>query len=291
MKQITSVDGTIPIQALLNLDELHLASQPSVGLYWGQLKAPRHQNGTIHLTSHRLIYHDSQHPARNSLAVSLSSISESEHYSGFLTSSPKVSVVFREQGTPLSSPSQDQWTCQVCDENNPGGDQCILCGVPRNNAINQPQPPLASSLPSSLHEPIPSPAVSDLQIACNACTFLNSKYLTSCEICGTPLPDAQAKASSKSAPISRLPSPGPEGLDDPEDLDITTFKISFRKGGDKPFYTQLKRALKSKAWAVGIPVSPTGSESLMHLIETRIIKTVRRHKLSVRHPYVVIRAL
>lgn len=257
MKRITSVDGTIPLQALLWIDEQHLTSQPAVGLYWGAHKAPRHQNGTIHLTSHRLIYQDSQHPARNSLAILLASVNETEYYSGFLTSNPKVTLFFRVDievapGTSsLSGPDDEhEWTCQVCDEKNLGGDKCKLCGVPKD-AIDSTPTPLASSLPASssiLHTNSPPPSAQE--VACTACTFLNSVYLKACEICGTPLPVSQTRASSKSAPISRASSPGMDGYDDPDELNISAFKISFRKGGDKLFYTQLKRSLKSKAWAV-----------------------------------------
>jgi len=252
MKRISSVDGTIPLQAHLWVDEEHLASQHAVGLYWGALKAPRHQNGTIHLTSHRLIYVDGQHPARNSLAISLSSVIETEHYSGFLTSSPKVTLFFRDEdqlasGTSLSGPADQQWTCQVCDERNTSGTQCTLCGVPRD-AIETPHATtsLASSLPASssiLHSVSPPKTE---EIACSACTFLNPTSSTACEICGTALPP---NTSSKSAPISRASSPGSQSLDDPDELEISAFKISFRKGGDKAFYSLLKRSLKSKAWA------------------------------------------
>ena len=249
MRQINLVDGTIPLQALLWIDEVQLACQSSVGLYWDALKAPRHQNGTIYLTSHRLIYLDLQHPARNSLAILLSSVNETEHYAGFLTSSPKVTLFFRDQDADPSSstPGQDlQWTCQVCDEKNIVGDKCILCGVPKDAIETSSSVPLASSLPSKppiLH----SVSTSEQEIACTACTLLNPAFLKSCEICGTQLPTS---TSSTSAPISRASSPGIADFDDPEELDVSAFKISFRKGGDKMFYTQLKRALKTKAWVV-----------------------------------------
>jgi ESCRT-II complex subunit VPS36 len=252
MKQITSVDGTIPLQALLWKDEQHLTSQPAVGLYWGALKAPRHQNGTVHLTSHRLIYLDAQHPARNSLAILLSSVNETEHYSGFITSSPKLTLFFRKEdagplNASLSGSDEQDWTCQVCDEKNLGGDKCKLCGVPKDAIESEPQS-LASSLPSrtSILRSV-SPSVQE--VACTACTFLNSTSLKTCEICGSPLPTLQTK-TSKSAPISRASSPGMSALDDPNELNISAFKISFRKGGDKAFYTLLKRSLKSKAWVV-----------------------------------------
>jgi ESCRT-II complex subunit VPS36 len=56
----------------------------------------------------------------------------------------------------------------------------------------------------------------------------------------------------KSAPSSRPASPDPS---DDDDVATARFiKISFRKGGDKAFYGVLRRALKSKGWAVCLPL-------------------------------------
>ncbi|KDN44635.1 hypothetical protein RSAG8_05400, partial [Rhizoctonia solani AG-8 WAC10335] len=84
------VDGTIPVAALLYEDEELVASQDSVGLYDGKEKTPHHQNGVIHITSHRLIYIDNIHPRRFSTSCNLSRIKQTDVYAGFLKSSPKV---------------------------------------------------------------------------------------------------------------------------------------------------------------------------------------------------------
>ncbi|SPO35852.1 related to VPS36 protein, involved in vacuolar protein sorting [Pseudozyma flocculosa] len=109
--------------------------------------------------------------------------------------------------------------------------------------------------------------------ACPTCTFLNHPSMVRCEMCGSLIGTedvsdaastsaATTKRGSLSAPAtparkssdtdatsisSRMPSrsqtpkPKTEASND-------SVKLSFRKGGDKAFYTALKGTLKSKAW-------------------------------------------
>jgi len=57
-----------------------------------------------------------------------------------------------------------------------------------------------------------------------------------------------SKLAAKSAPATRQGSPD---IDDEDGHPVgKMMKVSFRKGGDKAFYTTLKRSLKSKAWEV-----------------------------------------
>jgi len=148
----------------------------------------------------------------------------------------------------------ESWECGVCAYRNPPGLSpaaariCSLCGVPRTlpttttSVLSQ---HLSSSLPSSaLSSSTSSLATNDViqsSIACQACTFLNHPSLRSCEICSTDLPQSKGEYT-KSAPSSRSITPG---FDESSKKMI---KLSFRKGGDKPFYAILKRSLKSKAW-------------------------------------------
>ncbi|KAI8992821.1 EAP30/Vps36 family-domain-containing protein [Trametes punicea] len=148
-----SVDGTIPVPALLYDDEVLLASQEGVGIYDGAQKAPHHQAGTVHITTHRLFYIDGAHPFSRSFALDLSHIARTEYYTGLFTSSPKITLYFN----PISSPTRDSlntgtenqgssrattgaveyWECEVCSNRNPigltssGSMVCALCGVPR----------------------------------------------------------------------------------------------------------------------------------------------------------------
>ena len=278
-----SVDGSIPIQALLYNDEELLTSEDGVGIYDGYVplicsslhptdstkdslqKSPKHQNGTISITTHRLFYVDAQKDAWNSFAMDLVYITQTEYYAGLFKSSPKVTChltgkgpTSRTDGAPETT--LESWECEVCAYRNPPGLSpaaariCSLCGVPRSSiAPNHPNltttAHLSSSLPSSSVSLSASLAAEShsgrkqTTISCPACTFLNHLSLRECEMCGTELP--KAKGDLQSAPSSRPLSPD---LDDDESPRI--IKLSFRTGGDKPFYTILKSTLKSKPWEV-----------------------------------------
>lgn len=143
--------------------------------------------------------------------------------------------------------------------NNASGGKCALCGVSREAG--------ASSVPSSLpgsrsstpapgnagrQTPSPSPATStpttgaDKRIACAACTFLNHHSMGSCEVCGSPLP-TPINTSSTPRRTSRPPTPGSTPM--PSSSDTAPFvRLSFRRGGEKVFYSELKSALETKEW-------------------------------------------
>lgn len=214
---------------------------------------------------------------------------------------PEASVVTEpssQSTTPSATPNGLQfWECEVCSNRNPIGLTsstsmvCSLCGVPRTSVkapINIPPRPspfasqsLSTSLPSSSlnlasslnlgklsisSSPAPSPptvstgSISN-EVACVACTFLNSPLLRECEICGTALPRKPSAPlppaphpPAKSAPASRSATPAPEDEDSDDENDSVEkrmIRLSFRKGGDKPFYTVLRRSLLGKAWEVG----------------------------------------
>ncbi|KAI0742538.1 EAP30/Vps36 family-domain-containing protein [Daedaleopsis nitida] len=303
----SSVDGTIPVPALLYEDEVLLCSQDNIGIYDGPQKAPHHQSGTIHATTHRLFYIDSAHTFSRSFSLDLAHIARTEHYAGLFTSSPKITLYLHSPpsrsvnvasntnqtvGRPVTSSEAEYWECEVCSNRNPIGLTssaslvCSLCGVPRASMkapikITSKAPSashsLSSSLPSSSlalsrlalsaspspSPPVPAPPVpasNPDEVACIACTFLNSSLLTECEICGTPLP---RKPSLSSAPASRSATPAPdedEWSSDDDAPEKRMIRISFRKGGDKPFYSVLRRSLLGKAWeskaAVSAPAHP-----------------------------------
>ncbi|KAF8809965.1 vacuolar protein sorting-associated protein 36 [Phlegmacium glaucopus] len=293
------VDGSIPVQALLYNDEELLASQDGVGIYYGSQKSPEHQNGTIHVTTHRLFYIDAQRMVSNSFQMDLSLITQTEYYAGLFKSSPKVTCHLT--GNPGGSDPNEQeagfesWECQVCAYRNPPGLSpaaariCGLCGVPRTavpitTTSVLPQH-LSSSLPSSALSSstsltvTSSYSVEQSSIACPACTFLNHSSLLSCEICSTDLSRLK-RESIKSAPSSRSMTPG---FDDIDESSKKMVKISFRKGGDKPFYTVLKRSLKSKVWEESgaltrdvnridlddpHPIGMTGISGILRTVET-----------------------
>ncbi|KAJ6600389.1 vacuolar protein sorting-associated protein 36 [Mycena vulgaris] len=267
-----SVDGTIPIPALLYNDEELLSSQEGVGIYDGAQKSPNHQSGTIHVTTHRLFYISAHHESPHSFAMDLSYVNQTDYYAGLFKSSAKVtlhiSVAVPATGDsgPTDGPDTpfESWECQVCAYRNPPGLSpaaariCGLCGIPRDSfpAASSPHQ-LSSSLPASTSLPsLITPSTSSgshrrqlSAVACPACTFLNHPSLLACEICATDLPRAPGPLGMKSAPSSRPASP--DSSDD-EAASTRLIKISFRKGGDKAFYTVLRRSLKSKAWAVAV---------------------------------------
>ncbi|KZV91861.1 hypothetical protein EXIGLDRAFT_836834 [Exidia glandulosa HHB12029] len=214
---LQSVDGSIPPHALLVAEERLLATQNGVGLYDNGQKSPNHQQGTVHVTSHRLLYIDDARPELCSLALQLSTVAQSEYYNGFLTSSSKVELVLNSASTD-DDDDDEGWTCAICAHENPRSlgqrrTHCALCGAVR--------PAKSTSAPAPANE-----------LQCTVCTFINVQGATSCEICGTPLPLPKPKS---------IPT---------QTNERQTMKISFRKGGDKAFYAVLKKALQAKAWKV-----------------------------------------
>nr|VWO96274.1 Mst12 [Ganoderma boninense] len=227
----TSVDGTIPVPALLYEDEVVLTSQEGVGIYDGSVstrppqKSVHHQAGTIHATTHRLFYIDNAHPFSRSFSFDLVHVARTEHYAGLFTSSAKVTLYL-----------------------NPRPPKFEATGIAEQNT----QPIQLSSAFSTdgLHR---------------------HPLLRECEICGTPLPRKPSmplpQAShppAKSAPASRSATPAPEDEDSDDENDSVEkrmIRLSFRKGGDKPFYTVLRRSLLGRAWESKAVARPTPSSS------------------------------
>lgn len=266
------VDGTIPVQALLYNDEEIHATQDSVGIYDGPQKSPNHQSGSVYITSHRLFYIDALNAFAHSFLMDLSYITRTESYAGLFKSSPKITLHLSRTPATLFQDSNgtseqgfESWECEVCGYRNPPGLRpaaarvCELCGVPRSSlpvpipSVSPPQH-MSSSLPASIVSSSPSPSSitqdsSDMEsIACPACTFLNHPSLRSCEICSSDLPLSRNTSALKmrSEPGTRPVSPDSD--DHSPSAATKMIKISFRKGGDKPFYTLLKRSLQSKLW-------------------------------------------
>lgn len=164
------------------------------------------------------------------------------------------------------------WVCPVCSYSNPAAvdddmrPKCALCGVPRDPlayAASKPSqvsaihrspsmPTLRHPTPITVDGVSPPPdgatdsaiANSDLN-ACPACTYLNHHSMKYCEICGTPLP-------IKSPPGHRVPPSRSSGstpmLPSADVPNTATLRVSFRKGGDKAFYTHLKKVLQARVW-------------------------------------------
>ncbi|TFK65876.1 hypothetical protein BDN72DRAFT_800733 [Pluteus cervinus] len=210
-----SVDGSIPVPALLYNDEELLASQDGVGIYDGSQKSTYHQNGGIHVTTHRLFYIDAQNELRYSFALDLSSITQTDYYAGLFTSSSKVTLHLsasesdtangdnngNNDGSSLSP--FDTWECQVCAYRNAPGLSpaasriCGLCGVPRasipqssnsSNARASERPPpsthhLSTSLPPTPPRPRSPPYASSPQFGSQGAASDDTSNSIACPAC------------------------------------------------------------------------------------------------------------
>lgn len=145
-------------------------------------------------------------------------------------------------------------------------------GVRRNDSpFGSPTP---GSRPSSTHIS-PSNAAG---LACPTCTFLNHPSMVKCEMCDTPLgqldpPSLQNVERQPAASLSELQprdsferdsrfgdvSSRPSALPSRTSNATDSVRLSFRRGGDKAFYSITRSTLQAKAWASS--VSCISSES------------------------------
>ncbi|GAA5911964.1 uncharacterized protein JCM6883_000747 [Sporobolomyces salmoneus] len=174
------------LSAQLYPDETLILHQDGVGLYDGKEKSPLHYEGRLHLTSHRLIFvsspssspsnysSPSPSPSARSIPVGLqlSLVRQTEYWTGFLKSSPKITLLLHsesnESTSSLSVPTQSapsgtstpavstssstggdrSWICRVCGMRNVPtlelGLKCSLCGIKHD-----PTTASSSSSPSS----------------------------------------------------------------------------------------------------------------------------------------------
>ncbi|KAK4704021.1 ESCRT-II complex subunit VPS36, partial [Phenoliferia sp. Uapishka_3] len=276
------------INAQLYPNEKILIAQDNVGLYDGKEKSPAHTSGRLHLTTHRLLYLDALSPLTSSLSLPLSLVRQTEYWVGFINSSPKITLLLGEAGEvvkPITGTEQeagyeeeteggqDRWVCRVCGMRNVrgGGGKCGLCGVMRDpvggsggggsgntsrsatpTLRERDRPPSSNSMrdaPPTSSRPSPPPPLppflaSGQGFACPTCTFLNHPSMKSCEVCDSPLSSAVTPPSRISTPAPSVPPPTLT-----PNPDMAPFvRLSFRKGGVKPFYAALKTALVDKAW-------------------------------------------
>ena len=203
---------------------------------------PDYQTVSVHLTTARLILlPDPSTPSTSSrppmgLQTRLSHVRQTEFYTGFMRSSPKITLFLgRNPSDDTEEEQESSWTCGVCGFVNSisppdVGRRCGLCGV-------SPITPRSAGTSLNGSMAIPDPGAGSRvdpegRIACPACTFLNHRFLASCELCSTPLPSARR-------PQTRLPD---------EEGRVDLVRLSFRKGGEKDAYRKIKSVLGAKAW-------------------------------------------
>lgn len=83
---------------------------------------------------------------------------------------------------------------------------------------------------------------------CEVCSYRNPPGLSPaaarvCALCGVPrssIPQPVKVVNPTTSPLERYL--------DHDDLTARMIKLSFRKGGDRAFYTVLKRSLMARAW-------------------------------------------
>lgn len=242
---------------LLRPGESVLQSQVGVGLYEGRRRSEERDEGSVHLTTERLVYVDGRRPKSRSCALELQHIRQTEFWAGFLKkSSPKITLELGRRPRDGASPAPPapegarSWSCRVCGFSNDSSKRaCAVCGVQWTSTSVVPS--RAATPPSSETSGAASDAAT---MACPACTFLNHVSLSFCEMCESPLGRADDELS---APAS--------GRQTPIQASVTadTVRLSFRKGGGQAFYSALKAALLAKGWdrRVGASAGEGGSQA------------------------------
>ncbi|KAF9284016.1 hypothetical protein BGZ68_004945 [Mortierella alpina] len=172
------INLTSTFRPVLEPQETIQTTQDNVGLYDGRLKAEDYPNGTVYLTSYRILYIDAKDPVRKSIGLSLRLIHGIQHYGGFMSSSPKITLDLYPRSTnsdpqsssdlisltgatsglgsslsALSLKSEPPWVCTICYHSNQGSIiKCAVCGVRRpQGSLETPTTPAAD--PFLLSEP------------------------------------------------------------------------------------------------------------------------------------------
>ncbi|KAG0212185.1 hypothetical protein BGX28_006731 [Mortierella sp. GBA30] len=172
---------TSTYRPVLEPQETIQTAQDNVGLYDGRLKAEDYPNGTVYLTSYRILYIDTKDPVRKSIGLPLRLIHGIQHYGGFMSSSPKITLDLYPRSTSsdpqsssdlisstgavsglgtasmaaLSLKSEPAWVCAICYNSNQGSFiKCTICGVRKpQETLQTPTTPIAD--PYLLNEPVP----------------------------------------------------------------------------------------------------------------------------------------
>ncbi|KAJ3275795.1 hypothetical protein HDV01_007262 [Terramyces sp. JEL0728] len=124
----------------------------NVGLYDGNDKLENYSNGSVTITSHRILYQPSTgSPSTAPVQILLSRITSHSTFAGFMMQSPKIILTVKQVLV-------FDWTCSVCNTFN-NGVKCLNCGVSRP----------------------------EIPAQCTSCTFINEQDALNCQICGNSL--------------------------------------------------------------------------------------------------------
>lgn len=184
-------------------DEEILSLCPSVGLYFGSVKVPDYQDGTVYLTSHRIIYIDATDPRNRSGYLRLAQVKVTEYYAGFFKSSAKIILGVRLDDEETEAKSRAE-LAKAQDE-----PSTLTLSLGRLEG-NFRQPALSSSPTSSAGQEgvRPSSGVGERWI-CPVCSFSNISAGADdgvpeiCQLCGVKR-DPTASTSAPPQPSQLL---------------------------------------------------------------------------------------
>ncbi|CDO51399.1 hypothetical protein DV113_002293 [Geotrichum candidum] len=194
--------------------------------------------------------------------------------------------------------TESTWVCPICffantlpkgfDFNQPLP-VCVTCGIPATREVIQESTKVTTTLPKK-----PAPSSTSIKttnnnnknnnnnnnsiktgevsksdgIACPRCTFVNHPSMNMCEICGArlvspnlpaqllrPAADPEAARLDAFGYVKTLLLPSAQ-----TDL-ATSYKLSFRSGGERLVYEQFKAALAKVAWKVDASSSSSSLSS------------------------------
>ncbi|ODV88671.1 hypothetical protein CANCADRAFT_127269 [Tortispora caseinolytica NRRL Y-17796] len=221
----------------LAVGETSIAMHAGIALYIGDSKTPAFEDGRSYLTDRALYYIND----RAALGLPLRSINAAEYSAGILTRSAKITVRIDASGKHKDIlQMQWKWVCPICSHVNTADlaadndniditaqRPCVVCGIRSPDTVK------ASRKPAEIG--------STDGATCPRCTFINHPSMPECEICGEPL------KSRNLAP--KLPPDSFKAILNDQQLhdfsQVTSIRLSFRQGGDKPFYSKLQSALRN----------------------------------------------
>lgn len=250
-------------------------------------KVGTYQSLTFHLTTHRLLLVPSaDSPNASPLQAPLSSVRQTEFYTGFMRSSPKITLYLGrgpvaksasaipelEPETGRESPAEvGSWTCGVCGFANPlpagvtlgPESKCALCGVgwsvgrtltpSGSKAGSEAASRTGTPAPSSI-APTPARAGTPASSARTGTPAAAPKEekgkQVACPACTFLNHPSMSQCEICGTPLRKRTTSttngAAEGGDSMEKHDVV--RLSFRKGGAADAYKRLKGVLGDKAW-------------------------------------------
>ena len=197
------------IGALLFHDEEVVSLQDSIGLYDGKDKTLHQNNGTVYLTSHRLLYVDDLEPHRYSCSLNLELVKQSEYYAGFLKSSPKITLTLAK----IDKDADDDGNSQSQQQQR---DSSPLSAQPNTNPLTK-----TSSrdwrVNASAADSTPSDAAASNWF-CAICGFSNAANRSVCELCGVTKEPARPTPKRTNATQHGYDSPRSDAFSSPTKL-------------------------------------------------------------------------